>query len=524
MITQPSPPLTQRSRRNLTYREKLAIIHKKEEEPAWTQRNLALWAKEVFRLESKPTQATISNLLRAKDKLLNTAVPPEFRSSRRVKYPELDRRMLLWVHQELLNGVAVTRLSIQTKAIDLAHEMELPSDLTFSKGWVCSFTKRHQLDFATKGGNSLVQLDAARQDLLASTASEAVNRVEVHNVQQLLGQETASEGKEAGDEEEDVKDEAEAGYEERNLSAEMENKKEEEVIDDKEQVAGDMHTALNASQTKLMMTESSMLQPSVKRRKTEIKIENSIHEKETSETEERQATAEMLLLDWILMPGSYSRWWLLKHDEEKTPLCDEINVFLRAHGQRGMSSADIRLQITTLVTTFQAAQTWLHHAKVEYPLTNAKPTLEQERIKRHVLQMCPYYEKLVSILAAYVNCDNRTNGEVQVEEASPTTISSSALLNNGDAATQAMSTAAVVLDASPEPAMRSQRQGTEFSVDAVDDEAKAQKRHLFELECARLQSEIETKNVQLVLEKTLARKKLLDAGIPADEVNRIFPS
>ncbi|CAI5735146.1 unnamed protein product [Hyaloperonospora brassicae] len=538
MTTPPAPaPLSRRSRRNLTYREKLAIIHKKEEEPAWTQRNLALWAKEAFRLESKPTQATISNLLRAKEKLLNTSVPPEFRSSRRVKYPELDRRMLLWVYQELLHGVSVTRLSIQTKAIDLANEMELPSDLTFSKGWVCSFTKRHQLDFAKKGGNSLVQLDAARQELLATMVGETVKQVDVHKVDQLLSQETESEenatgrgdGKDAADaaaddeaEEEEEEGEEEVEDEELILSTEVE----EGVVEKKAQAAGEAHTAHTAFLTTSMMTDSSLLQPSMKRRRTDVKKETCSDVNETYDVEERRAATEMLLLDWMSVPGSYSRWWLLKRDEDKTPLCDEANVFLRAHGQREISSADIRLHVTTFVMTFQAAQAWLHQTKVDYPVTSQELTLEQERVMRHVHQMCPYYEKLVPVLAAYADCDDRTPNEAQTEEASATATSSSIVEVNDDAVTQVLGTAAVVDDTCSESPATAQRQSTEASADVVedvDDEAKAQKRRLFELECARLQSEIATKNVRLVLEKTLARKKLLDAGLSAEEVNRIFP-
>ncbi|CAI5733216.1 unnamed protein product [Peronospora destructor] len=80
---------SRRSRRNSTYRE-----------------------KETFRLHTKPTQASISNLLRGKEKLLKAAVPPNFRSSRRVKYPNLDRKMLLW---EMLRATAeaVKRVELQ---------------------------------------------------------------------------------------------------------------------------------------------------------------------------------------------------------------------------------------------------------------------------------------------------------------------------------------------------------------------------------------------------------------------------
>lgn len=119
-----SSSATRPRRRNLTYRQKLAIVQKKEEEPSWTQRALALWAKEQFRLESRPTQATISNLLRGKSKLLATAVPRT--SARRgACATRLDRRVLLWVHEQL-RLQPVTRLAIQQRAMDLARRCSCP--------------------------------------------------------------------------------------------------------------------------------------------------------------------------------------------------------------------------------------------------------------------------------------------------------------------------------------------------------------------------------------------------------------
>ncbi|GMF35390.1 unnamed protein product [Phytophthora lilii] len=162
--------------------------------------------------------------------------------------------------------------------------------------------------------------------------------------------------------------------------------------------------------------------------------------------------------------------------------------------------------------TFQAAHTWLRQTRAEYPSTIDNLTLEQEGMKSHVLQMCPHYERLEPVLAAYVNYDDHTASASasQSNEASATS-SSDVTVQVGD-------------DVDNVGAKSLRRQNVEAAVDdSIDDETKAQKRRLFELECARLQSEIETRNVQLVLEKTLARKKLLDAGISAEEVDRIFP-
>ncbi|KAG6617748.1 putative ARS binding protein 1 [Phytophthora cinnamomi] len=465
-----------RPRRNLTYREKLAIVQKKEEEPAWTQRSLALWAKEQFRLESRPTQATISNLLRGKHKLLAAAVPPDFRSARRVRHPELDRLVLRWVQEQQQQQLRpVTRLAIQHKALELARELQLPADLSFSKGWVSSFMNRHQLSIGRREDAPPAQ--PQQQQVLQTTRQEPVVVVAETPTVVLVEQETQEE-----EEEEEVVDQS--------LEVEQEVEREE---------------------------GSSTVRQSVE--------EENAGDWSSSGREEGRATTE-LLLDWVAVPGSYSRWWLLKSDEEKEPLCGEINLFLRSHGLRNMSSADIRQQLSTFVMTFQAAHTWLTQTRVEYPLDVRDMTLEQEGIKSHVRQMCPHYERLTPVLAAYIKYDDSAADAMQGSEVllAPATIETAAQVSSEAALSAASDDTSVADGTPPRPAKKPRRQSTESTADDdSEDETKAQKRRLFELECARLQSEIETRNIQLVLEKTLARKKLLDAGISAAEVDRIFP-
>ncbi|KAF4137507.1 Tc5 transposase DNA-binding domain [Phytophthora infestans] len=490
-MASPAPP-PRRSRRNLTYGEKLVIIQKKEEEPAWTQRNLALWAKEAFRLESKPTQATISNLLRDKDKLLSAVVPPGFRSARKVKYPELDQMVLHWVHAELERGECMTRSSVQTKAVEIAQEMQLPSDLSFSKGWVSSFMSRHQLNFSKK----IREQGTPRQNMLAVT-TEAINRTGQVRVQQVH-EETDEEEEEVAEETEEV---------EVDNAVEVEEEQTEQVQE-------------SSRETSIAEDDYSAPRQTVKRRRMDSGGDSAWLSRE-----EEERVMKELLLDWIAVPGSYSRWWLLKSDEEKEPLCDEIKLFLRSHGLHNVGSVDIRQQLTAFVATFQAAQKWLRQARVDYPLNVAEMTLEQEEVKSHVLQMCPYYERLVSVLAPYVNYDDSSASVAQSADTPATATLKSATPSNSNSTPRIQTNDTAVAANSPaKPAKISQRQSTESNTeDNSDDETKAQKRHLFKLECARLQSEIETRNVQLVVEKTLARKKLLDAGISPEEVDRIFP-
>ncbi|KAL4159521.1 hypothetical protein PRNP1_000098 [Phytophthora ramorum] len=496
----PSAGAPRRGRRNLTYREKLAIIQKKEEEPAWTQRVLAMWAKEHFRLETKPTQATISNLLRGKDKLLNTAVPPDFRSARRVRHPELDQRMILWVHQQLQGDAAVTRVSIQNRAMEVAREMQLPADVTFSKGWVSSFMNRHQINL--RGGNAAEQ-ENHRHEMLAATADAVQAAVKRTEQVEKEKHEEEMRHEEIEEEEEEVDHAVDVDESEEEQEAQIETTK---------TVGGD-----------------ATIQ-GVKRRRVTTSNGGDLWEAMgTGVSDEGRAAAE-LLLDWIAVPGSYSRWWLLKNDADKEPLCEEINLFLRSHGLRGMTSVEIRKQLTAFVATFQASHMWLRQARLNYPLGANELTLEQERIKSHVLQMCPHYERLVSVLSPYVNCDESAGGVVQRNTAPaptpppPTTVEPSTQVNCSEATEKQVDNASSSNDATLNPAKKSRRQSTESSPDdSVNDETRAQKRRLFELECTRLQSEIETRNIQLVLEKTLARKKLLDAGISPKEVDRIFP-
>ncbi|OWZ10290.1 hypothetical protein PHMEG_00016882 [Phytophthora megakarya] len=479
------------TRRNLTYREKLTIIRKKEEEPAWTQHDLAMWAKQTFRLESKPTQATISNLLRNKNKVLNTAVPPEYRTARRVKHPELDQKMLLWVHQELLSGCCLTRGAIQNAAVELAQEMQLPTNVTFSKGWVSSFMTRHQISCPPKNGG-IQEQETNRQEMLIVT-TEAMRKAEQIQIQEQV--------------------------------QESEEEMEDHSMEVEEQIE-----EVEVAEPSIITEEASPLQ--TKRRR----LDEESNDLWLSKEGETRMTAE-LLLDWIAVPGSYSRWWLMKNDDEKEPLCEEVNMFLRSHGLIGVNNVDIRQQITTFVMTFQAAHKWLRQAKVEYPSNVEGMTLEQEGIQRQVLQMCPHYERLVSVLAAYVNYDDTASTEQRTEISTTATVQSTSqdITPDIQARERAITVASLpkptrqhdssVIDESPPKlTTESRRQSIESSTDtSFEDEMKAQKRRLFELECARLQSEIEKRNVQLMLEKTLARKKLLDAGISVAEVDRIFP-
>jgi hypothetical protein len=591
------------SRRNLTFGEKLAILRKKEEEPSWPQRVLAIWAKETFRLDTKPTQATISNLLRDKDRLLGSGAPPEYRALRRVKHPELDQRLADWAHDRLEGGVRVTNNNIRDKAVELAREMQLPPDMLFSKGWAACFMTRHQIPLpgrVTKAerGQEAAALQAVESEQHREEDQEVVQEADDEEEQE--GEEEADNSVEVeGVEEEQVDEVAppstslvtedpspRPSAKRRRVDAPRNDggvREQSERRQETTPVTVDLpprqsvvrrrldtsrngrvpleptgHRDTNSLLAPVVLDNASSRSSEIQRdvdsattesgaweslgqrgetaplpasfEMTKSSSRHSVTRGRTANSVQEGRAATDLLLDWLVVPGSYSRWWLLKSDAEKEPLCDEINLFLRSHGLRGMSSDEIRMHLTTFVTMFQAAHTWLRQARVAYPSSSEQLTLEQESIKSHVRHMCPHYDKLVGVLAAYVDYEGSTaatprkDPPTREEATGETRSGDAAIVSHAHVASSVIATPPKRGDTPPNPSKNSRRQGTEsITGDSVDDEAKAQKRRLFELECERLQSEIETRNIQLVLEKTLARKKLLNAGISIEEVNQIFP-
>ncbi|GAB9476406.1 Ars-binding protein [Globisporangium polare] len=144
-----APPTTTttapQQRSHLTIKQKIAIIQKKVEEPRWTQERLGRWAQERFQLAKPPTQATVSNILRAREQLMKASVSPDFCRVRAVKYPDLDAAVHSWVLSLERSGVKYAGDDIKEKALQLVAQLRLPSSLAFSNGWVTSFMERHQL-------------------------------------------------------------------------------------------------------------------------------------------------------------------------------------------------------------------------------------------------------------------------------------------------------------------------------------------------------------------------------------------
>lgn len=128
-----------------------------------SQTQLALWAQREFRLDKAPNQATISRVLRDKQKLSSLAntSSKNFKSVRTAAHPRLEAALYVWMKDCISKGkqlnADVLRLqaeTLQRKANDL-----LPTDekinLVFSNGWLDRFKKRYGLRYRRVQGEAL---------------------------------------------------------------------------------------------------------------------------------------------------------------------------------------------------------------------------------------------------------------------------------------------------------------------------------------------------------------------------------
>ncbi|KAL8005686.1 hypothetical protein Plhal703r1_c07g0039541 [Plasmopara halstedii] len=125
--------------------------------------------------------------------------------------------------------------------------------------------------------------------------------------------------------------------------------------------------------------------------------------------------------------------------------------------------------------------------------------------------------------------DNENNGEKDMEELSAQ--SESSIEADSSHQTQKRSKISVAHHSNrPSKHARTEKRTSKATMDlerlAFIEHAKQerdQREKLFELERAKLECELQSKQVQLSFERSLARKKLLSAGVDPDEVNRVLP-
>ncbi|ORZ02489.1 hypothetical protein BCR43DRAFT_429741, partial [Syncephalastrum racemosum] len=102
----------------LTNRQKLAICRKRHSKtPPYSQRQLAEWAKEEFSLTAKPSQSTISAILKEEHKYMQMKNEQlDAKRTRPSLAPQMENVLLTFVNDMGKKNMPLTRVSIVSYA------------------------------------------------------------------------------------------------------------------------------------------------------------------------------------------------------------------------------------------------------------------------------------------------------------------------------------------------------------------------------------------------------------------------
>ncbi|CAG8751454.1 4624_t:CDS:2, partial [Ambispora leptoticha] len=131
---------------NLRNDQRKMICDHYQENPAITQKELAEWAKDEFKLAKAPGQSTISDILKRKDEFNKmSSADLGIKKRRIIMFPELDTALANWVLQCEHRAVRLNGDMIKAKGKRLADLMGISeSDQPeFSNGWLQAFQERH---------------------------------------------------------------------------------------------------------------------------------------------------------------------------------------------------------------------------------------------------------------------------------------------------------------------------------------------------------------------------------------------
>lgn len=117
-----------------------------------SQKSLALWAQNKFRLDKPPAQATISRILKQADSIIAATVSNNARSRKKAENPELESALFSWIRDQNAKGSNVNGPAIRAYAEELFTGTNscLPEEkrltFRFSSGWLSRFKSRYGLD------------------------------------------------------------------------------------------------------------------------------------------------------------------------------------------------------------------------------------------------------------------------------------------------------------------------------------------------------------------------------------------
>ncbi|RLN98970.1 hypothetical protein BBJ28_00000953 [Nothophytophthora sp. Chile5] len=242
-------------------------------------------------------------------------------------------------------------------------------------------------------------------------------------------------------------------------------------------------------------------------------------------------TSMDVLLRWLTTPGNYRRW----ESDSKRALSREIVVMLKEEGIMHRTPTGICRKIWTVVHAYATARSWLVSSGLHEAYGRGQV---DQSVRDKVRQTCPRFDELAPTLqeVSFVRGDIDEDSDDDVEPARVCSSASPVVQYAVEAnVPQIRSSApsfvppAVVQDAQSTP-LQSGNDGGRAAVDAVARDEHAER--LLECELAGkkaiVEYELEAKKIQLQIEMicqtALKRKKLLDAGLPREEVDRILPA
>ncbi|KAG3108394.1 hypothetical protein PI124_g7442 [Phytophthora idaei] len=294
-------------------------------------------------------------------------------------------------------------------------------------------------------------------------------------------------------------------------------------------------------------------------------------------------TSIAILLEWLTAPGNYTRWRDGKSQtgETREALCSKIKSTMRQNGIHHRENANIRTQISELERSFDAARNWIKENNLDPYTFRRGADVEDDHgvievdgarapVEAHVLRMCRYYHTLNEVfghdedrglrqrrtyhqktLTHGVPIRKRKLPGGEVHEVEPKIMTEtveekrvlpdSVQLPSATVAAIAPAVSAAVstpVSAAVPIASTAGLAGTWANPAALEStqrmlaeavrEERERKRFCMEeernkLECEKLRYEVEAAKLKLTIDRALARKKLLDAGLPEPQVDELFP-
>ena len=146
---------SKRKRTEITIGIKKAICLHKKDHAKISQDRLVQFVKDTYSIDVG--RSTISDILKQSDKWMayDESNKTERKSTRitQTKHAELEDALFLWHTNALTHNVAISDEILLTKAEQLGKELGV-TDLSYSRGWLTNFKKRHNICLREKHGES----------------------------------------------------------------------------------------------------------------------------------------------------------------------------------------------------------------------------------------------------------------------------------------------------------------------------------------------------------------------------------